>query len=471
MIYGEARFSYPSSEPLPCGLVAAVLSSCSMKTLAMPVARRSTGCVGRFIALSCALAWLAFLASCGGGADDGPGVVEDDIAALDAADIEIVFADGDSASVVTRAMTLPAAGARGASIAWKSSASPVVSADGTVARPGPFDPNAEVTLTATASHSGRTASRDFALTVRHVPSTDDAAVAEDIELARFRFEPGDSVGSVTKSFLAPAVGVNGSIFDWPYYDINTVYDDGGPDGNGFWKFVRKYDRDPRAYEYQLPASVVRGASEVWHSFSLTIVPTPEDLSLSSDLAALRLGFADGDCECAVTQDIAFPQLAASGRSISWTCEDAVLAPDGTVSRPGNGQADAFASPKAAIVSGGLTAERRFTVRVLSADPALPIPKFTFTATKKGTVDNPRYDVTFDASVSRPGTGFAIVAYDWYFSNRYSMPQSDANFLREYRTSNPICVHEYPTGTYQPILKAVGDNGAFRYYQVVIELLP
>lgn len=82
-------------------------------------------------------------------------VVAADLAAIEFADLSSVISN----------LTLPTEGANGASIAWASSDENVIAADGKVTRPEVGEPNATVTLTATATYGTATGSREFTATV------------------------------------------------------------------------------------------------------------------------------------------------------------------------------------------------------------------------------------------------------------------------------------------------------------------
>ncbi|HYQ33912.1 MAG TPA: immunoglobulin-like domain-containing protein, partial [Lapillicoccus sp.] len=66
-------------------------------------------------------------------------------------------------------LTLPTTGKYSSTVAWASSAPAVVAPDGIVDRPAPGAGDASVTLTATVTVNGATATREFPLTVRQAP--------------------------------------------------------------------------------------------------------------------------------------------------------------------------------------------------------------------------------------------------------------------------------------------------------------
>jgi hypothetical protein len=89
---------------------------------------------------------LAQLAACAG--DSGNGALSDaEVVGSDKAALVIDFAAGDSATSVTRNLTLSTHGSAGATIAWASDASGVISTGGAVTRAGFAAGDAAVTLT------------------------------------------------------------------------------------------------------------------------------------------------------------------------------------------------------------------------------------------------------------------------------------------------------------------------------------
>jgi hypothetical protein len=84
------------------------------------------------------------------------------------------------------------------------------------------------------------------------------------------------------------------------------------------------------------------------------------LRADEDAAAIDLGDTS-----AVTDDLALPRKGKGGSAITWSSSNpAVVAPDGTVTRPRPGSGDADVTLTATVTFAGHTATRTFTVRVL-----------------------------------------------------------------------------------------------------------
>lgn len=102
------------------------------------------------------------LVGCGGSSTSS----DDTRVAMDASAVAITYASGDSATAVTKGLTLPSVGAQGgSSITWSSSNPAVVSAAGKVSRP-PYGVDASVTLTATVAYGGAQKAVAFPIVVK-----------------------------------------------------------------------------------------------------------------------------------------------------------------------------------------------------------------------------------------------------------------------------------------------------------------
>ena len=110
------------------------------------------------------LAMALFVSACG---DDGvSGLSDAEAVAADRAALEPVYAPDDSASSVTKNITLVSSGSNNTTITWDSDTPATLASDGTVTRPAFGSADAAVTLTATISRGTVSDTKSFALTVR-----------------------------------------------------------------------------------------------------------------------------------------------------------------------------------------------------------------------------------------------------------------------------------------------------------------
>ncbi|MGW3607785.1 immunoglobulin-like domain-containing protein [Micromonospora sp. NPDC005161] len=114
------------------------------------------------------------------------------------------------------------------------------------------------------------------------------------------------------------------------------------------KYVKGQVRDFRLYDHALTAAEV---------LELSAVSDPE--RVARDIAALDLGDTS-----AVTDNLTLPTTGPNGSHITWaSSDDAVVAPDGTVTRPAPGNDDSTVVLTATIASGEVHQDKQFTVVV------------------------------------------------------------------------------------------------------------
>ena len=145
--------------------------------------------------------------------------------------LEIGYASGESASGVTRDVTLPTTGANGVAIAWAETSdtsnaidiSETNNADGnrtgTITRPSA---NAMVTLTATLTKGDATDTREFTLTVFPEPASDAAAVTQAKTALTVTYASGDSMSRVTRDVTLPTEGPDGVAVSWTSSDTDRI---------------------------------------------------------------------------------------------------------------------------------------------------------------------------------------------------------------------------------------------------------
>ena len=97
--------------------------------------------------------------------------------AQDKANLAVIYAGSDSASRVTRKITLPAAGSSGTTITWQSGNNDVIAIDGTVTRPPYTGSNTTVMLTATITKGSVSDTKIFTMTVAKEPNVKLASIA------------------------------------------------------------------------------------------------------------------------------------------------------------------------------------------------------------------------------------------------------------------------------------------------------
>ena len=134
--------------------------------------------------------------------------------AADKNSLRIGYADGDSASGVTRNINLPVTSDNNATISWSSSNDSVISANGMVTRPSHDASDVTVTLTATITKGTASDTKSFTVKVIKISNTDNEAVMVAKEALSIMFAPGDSAENVTQNLTMSITGADGTTINW-----------------------------------------------------------------------------------------------------------------------------------------------------------------------------------------------------------------------------------------------------------------
>jgi len=142
--------------------------------------------------------------------------------AADASVLAITYGGTDTASSVTKPLTLPVKGINGSNITWLSGNPAVVSNDGkTVNRPAAGQGDVSVNLTAILSAGTYTETKTFTVIIKQ-QLTDAQRVAADQAALQPIYAPSDSAASVTKNLVLSTVAPNGSKVLWISSDISAI---------------------------------------------------------------------------------------------------------------------------------------------------------------------------------------------------------------------------------------------------------
>ncbi|WP_330275944.1 1,4-beta-xylanase [Lentzea sp. NBC_00516] len=187
---------------------------------------------------------------------------------------------GDT-TAVTADIALPTKASGGSAISWASSRPSVVSATGVVTRPAPRTGNATVTLTATATYAGYTATRDFTATVLE-DITDQQKVDNALKDVVIHDE-----NAIRGNITLPANGDRDVRFAWRSSDPRVVTATG--------EVIRPpYGSKPRIA--RLSVTATKGYVSGTRYFTLTVLPLPKKAAMEGYLFAYFTGEADQDTE-------------------------------------------------------------------------------------------------------------------------------------------------------------------------------
>lgn len=277
--------------------------------------------------------------------------------AADKAALAVGFGGTDTASSVTRGLTLPVVGANGSTVQWVSSNTAVISNDGrTVNRPAAGTGDATVSFTAIITSGSVSDVKVFTLTVKQ-QLTDQQKVAEDKAALAVGFGGTDSVSSVTRPVTLPATGVNGSGITWVSANPSVISSDG--------KTVVRPLPGQGDVHVVLTAIITTGSYSDSKTFTLTVKQQLTDAQkVEADKAALAISFGTDNTAAYVTKNIGLPAVAPNGSGVIWVSSDtSVISNTGVVTRPAAGSGDKNVVMTAVITSGGIAETKTFVLTV------------------------------------------------------------------------------------------------------------
>jgi hypothetical protein len=257
-------------------------------------------------------------------------------------------------TTTTANLTLPTAGAGGSTIAWSSDKTSVIGNDGTVTRPTGSD--ATVTLTATATYGGGTATRTFTVTV----PADNTKPQADLDALTV---PSTVAADFT---LATTGSVNGSAISWSSSDSSLISISGGT--------ATVHQPSGGDATVTLTASAVYdGGGAVTKTFTVTVTADNRATQAQADLDAITT------VPTSATANFTVPTTGSvNGSTISWSSDKtSVISISGgtaTVVQP-TGSAATVTLTASAVYDGGAAVTKTFTVTVPAAaatEPSLSI---------------------------------------------------------------------------------------------------
>ena len=359
-----------------------------------------------------------------------------EVAAAKAA-LVIGYATGDSASSVTRDLTLPASGANLVMITWASSASSVVSSTGSITRPAAGSSDATVTLTATIAKSTASDTKAFVITVKALTVVDDPAadVANAKAALAIGFASGDSASSVTQDLTLPSSGTDGVAISWSSNTPSVVSAQG--------KVTRPVSA-PGNVGVTLTATLSKGGLTDTKTFMITVkVLTVVDdpvADVANAKAVLAIGFSSGDSASSVTQNLTLPTSGGKSVTVSWTTSaSSVVTATGSVTRPAAGSPDATITLTATLAKSTASDTKDFVITVkaltVADDPAADVANAKAALAIGFASDDSASSVTQDLTL--PASGANLVMITWASSassvvspsgvvTRPAAGQSDAN---------------------------------------------
>lgn len=262
--------------------------------------------------------------------------------AADKAALAIVYGGADSASSVTANVTLPnvTTPSKGSTVSWATSDNGVISIGGitgTVIRPAFGTGDQTIDLTATINKGAETETRIFSVIVKQLPETDAASIG-NVEVV---YASLDSVNNVTQDVTLPTVATNGGTVSWVSDTPGTIAVNGtvtrpaNTSGDVVVRLTATLNAETKIFDLTVKEEVVDDTAAV-----------------AADKVDLDIIYGAGDSVASVTQDITLLTTLTNDSTVSWASDDdAVVATDGTVIRPANGDGDASITVTATISKG------------------------------------------------------------------------------------------------------------------------
>ena len=271
----------------------------------------------------------------------------------------------DESNVISN-LSLPTVGANGSTITWASNNEVVLATDGVVTRPAFNTGNADVILTATLTKNAEVDAVAFNLTVlEHDPSDAESVATAKTALTFDSFKAGnDAEDNIMADLILPTIGDNDVLVTWASSDEAVITTAG---------VVTRPTFDAGDAVITLTATLTKNAETDTKVFTLTVIKMPQTdaESVAVDKAALVFAQFQGvnTAEDSITLSMTMPTLGSSGSTITWASDnEAVIATDGTVTRPTFDTGDAVVTLTATFTKNADTDTKAFTFTVLKEDP-------------------------------------------------------------------------------------------------------
>jgi len=279
----------------------------------------------------------------------------------------IGYAMGDDADSITLNVTL-ATTMNGCTITWSSAPQGYISASGVVTRPLFTIGDKVVTLTATVTSLDVTEHKTFDLTVKHADITDLEKVQLDLADLAIGYANGDSASKITQGLDLATAGPQGTTISWASSPPGYIHNDGT---------ITRPTYTEGDKTITLTATAMAGTvtqNKVFSNlFMPKCVPTSPIEKIGTDKDNLTIGYAAGDSQGSVTQDLTLVAVGTNaGVTITWESDNhAYITDDGVVvMRPPVGQTNAEVTLTATISCEGVTDTKEFDLTVRAFPPPL-----------------------------------------------------------------------------------------------------
>ncbi|RXT04584.1 hypothetical protein EIZ39_20435 [Ammoniphilus sp. CFH 90114] len=215
-----------------------------------------------------------------------------------------------------------------------------------------------MTLTATITKGAAIETKTFVVKVLKQSQTDAEAVANAKGALAVGYAAGDSASGVTQDLTLATMGADGTTITWSTDNSAVIAADGT---------ISRPAYSAGDATVTLTATITKGAAIETKTFVVKVLKQSQTdaEAVANAKGALAVGYAAGDSASGVTQDLTLATMGADGTSVTWSSDNpAVIAADGTISRPAYSAGDATVTLTATIAKGAATETKTFVVKVL-----------------------------------------------------------------------------------------------------------
>ncbi|MCF7944248.1 MAG: InlB B-repeat-containing protein [Spirochaetia bacterium] len=277
--------------------------------------------------------------------------------AVNTENLQIGYAQGDTANQVTQDITLSTNGSSETVISWYSNTPSTISSTGHVIRPTHPTGNIQVVLTATITKGSESDTKEFAVTVKALAQSDAEAVEEDKGNLSIGYSGSDNASNVTGNLTLLTTGSNGTSIIWVSSDTSVVDIDG---------IINRPTYIEGDVSVSLTATIKKGSESETKEFSIMVEALAQNdaESVGEDKSALVLSFADGDNENKVTKNLTLPYSGSNDTTITWNSDTpSTLSNSGEVTRPEYHEDDILVTLTATITKGSESDTKTFSLSV------------------------------------------------------------------------------------------------------------
>ncbi len=234
-------------------------------------------------------------------------------------------------------------------VSWSSDNPSIIANDGTVTRPAFMKGDIKVTLTATLISGAETETKTFTANIIRMPISD----SEKVTIAKNNLFLGE-LNNVTNNLILPT-SQDGATVTWTSDFTDIVADDGTVKRPGYLEGDKVVT---------LTADIASGAFNAVKIFK--VIVKKKDIT-DADKVSIAVSNLRLSGLTSVTTDLVLP-ITQDGADVSWaSSEAAIIANDGTVTRPGFLDGNRMVTLTAAIALGEAYIEKEFSATVLKND--------------------------------------------------------------------------------------------------------